>query len=560
MELKTVQIMDELEIGRPCIDMEDEGYNTEWSQELKLEESVREYVKAWILIPVIRRLLGWDGAGTADGTIFNLSVGYDLEGILQPRMQKFLDVMTGADDMIAEYIEEIAKNHPEFADVKAPGRVSRSCTLSTMHGCPPDEVGRIAAYLLGERGFHLSVKLNPTLMGPDFVRGTLRDTLGYESVDIPDSMFEHDLKFAQAVDIIKSMQDLAERKNLYFGVKLSNTLAMRNTKGFLPGNEMYMSGRPIYPITVNLWNKLNKAFGGDLSVSYSAGADAENTPLLLRCGAKSVTVATDILKPGGYSRFPQYIHNIFDEMSAIGASNLKEFAADRTSVLETAAASALKDPKYAKKSFRGLPKAKSPLTKFDCAMCRRCAEVCPNRANVTFNLSPVSVTLPLLSASGNTLRPSETETETFVTKQGKQILHIEDLCNECGNCGIFCVHQGLPYRDKPALCLNDKTFGAANPDGKDLFRLSPGQVRRRVNGREESLSVTERGCCYSAEGVSVEMDIETGGEAVRNFKVTSAEPGGAGASGNFSLSLRGAAEMWVIYSGVSGSLPWLLDY
>ena len=36
IELKTVQIMDELEIPRPCIDMEDEGYNVEWSQELKL--------------------------------------------------------------------------------------------------------------------------------------------------------------------------------------------------------------------------------------------------------------------------------------------------------------------------------------------------------------------------------------------------------------------------------------------------------------------------------------------------------------------------------------------
>ena len=44
IELKTVQILDELEIPRPCIDMEDEGYNVEWSQELKLEESAHEYV------------------------------------------------------------------------------------------------------------------------------------------------------------------------------------------------------------------------------------------------------------------------------------------------------------------------------------------------------------------------------------------------------------------------------------------------------------------------------------------------------------------------------------
>ena len=86
LELKTVQIMDELEFGRPCIDMEDEGYNAEWSQELKLEQSIHEYLKAWVLIPVLHRLLGWEKKDST-GMIFNLSVGYNLEGILSPRMQ-----------------------------------------------------------------------------------------------------------------------------------------------------------------------------------------------------------------------------------------------------------------------------------------------------------------------------------------------------------------------------------------------------------------------------------------------------------------------------------------
>ena len=59
IELKTVQIMDELEIPRPCIDMEDEGYNVEWSQELKLEESAQEYVNAWAFLHILPRVLGW---------------------------------------------------------------------------------------------------------------------------------------------------------------------------------------------------------------------------------------------------------------------------------------------------------------------------------------------------------------------------------------------------------------------------------------------------------------------------------------------------------------------
>jgi len=48
MELKTVQTLDELNVSKPCIDMQDEGYNCEWSQELKIYESFDEYLKAWI--------------------------------------------------------------------------------------------------------------------------------------------------------------------------------------------------------------------------------------------------------------------------------------------------------------------------------------------------------------------------------------------------------------------------------------------------------------------------------------------------------------------------------
>ena len=40
IELKTVQTLDEIQVTKPCIDMEDEGYNCEWSQELKIQEFI----------------------------------------------------------------------------------------------------------------------------------------------------------------------------------------------------------------------------------------------------------------------------------------------------------------------------------------------------------------------------------------------------------------------------------------------------------------------------------------------------------------------------------------
>ncbi len=380
IELKTVQIMDELEFGRPCIDMEDEGYNAEWSQELKLEKSIHEYIKAWVLLPVLHRLLGWENGGGID-TIFNLSVGYNLEGILEPRMQKFIDTMLDASGEIAAYHDELRKSFPDFADVEVPSALTNSCTLSTMHGCPPDEIGRIAKYLLEERGFHLTVKLNPTLMGPDFVRGTLNKTLGYTGIEIPDPVFEHDLKYPQALEIIRAMKESGEKHGRFFGVKLSNTLAMYNYRRIMPGEEMYMSGRSLYPITMNLWNNLNKDFGGDLNVSYSAGADAWNVARIFSCGALSVTMASDILKPGGYSRFLQCIENIETEMEERDAKNLAALAADKDRNLEKAASDALIDPRYKKQYFAGSPKVASGLRLFDC-ITAPCMEQCAVRQDV----------------------------------------------------------------------------------------------------------------------------------------------------------------------------------
>ena len=54
IELKTVQIKDELVIPRPCIDMQTIGFNVEWSQELRLEQSLEEYVKASMLIDMLK--------------------------------------------------------------------------------------------------------------------------------------------------------------------------------------------------------------------------------------------------------------------------------------------------------------------------------------------------------------------------------------------------------------------------------------------------------------------------------------------------------------------------
>ncbi len=325
IELKTVQTLDEIEVSKPCIDMQDEGYNVEWSQELKVRQSLDEYVRAWVLIHALHRKLGFPGE--APGVVFNASVGYNMEGILKPNMQGYLKSLQDASEFVRPYAGIVAKHFPAMGGMEIPDRMTDNVTLSTMHGCPPDEIEKIAAYLISEWGFHTNVKLNPTLLGPEHLRQILNKQTGFADVVVPDSAFGHDLKYADAVPMLERLRAAAKARSVQFGVKLSNTLEVENHRDAFQKKEkmMYMSGRALHAVTVNLAAKLSAEFSGGLMMSFSGGADAFNVAHLLRSGMKTVTVCSDILKTGGYLRMRQYIENTADAMKAARAADLPDF-------------------------------------------------------------------------------------------------------------------------------------------------------------------------------------------------------------------------------------------
>ncbi|RKY54918.1 MAG: putative selenate reductase subunit YgfK, partial [Candidatus Neomarinimicrobiota bacterium] len=135
IELKTIQTLDEIEVSKPCIDISDEGYNCEWSQELKIKQSFEEYLKAWIIIHILRHELNYSGEL---GTVFNMSVGYDMKGILQDNVQWFFDKMNDCSLEKADMINEIRNIYPKIDNIDIPDTISNNITLSTMHGCPAD--------------------------------------------------------------------------------------------------------------------------------------------------------------------------------------------------------------------------------------------------------------------------------------------------------------------------------------------------------------------------------------------------------------------------------------
>ena len=228
-ELKTVQTLDgeDLPVAKPCIDAADEGYNCEWSTELRVPEAFDEYVRAWYALKLIAREFE---LGDPDGFIFNMSVGYDLDGIRSPKIDDFIEGLKDASqsrvwaecrNRTLNRLDCFTNIDKSFVDAISP-HVCTSVTLSTLHGCPPDEIERIAAYLITEKKLNTFVKCNPTMLGYDAARSQL-DSLGFGYVAFGDHHFKGDLQFADAVPMFKRLDALAAEKDLTFGLKLSNT-------------------------------------------------------------------------------------------------------------------------------------------------------------------------------------------------------------------------------------------------------------------------------------------------------------------------------------------------
>src|SRR5262249_41112125 len=228
LELKTVQVNDRLVIGRPCIDMRTVGYNIEWSQELTVGQSLREYAKARLLVAILDELCGIPESER--DVVFDISVGYDLEGIRSRKMAGFFEGVRDASPVIEEERAILRRELPvslkRLADVPCPARLSDSATLSTFHGCQPGEISGICRFLLREVGLHTIVKLNPTLLGFENVKGILHETLGYRGIEVHRAAFDKDLQWEDALTMIADLSGDAARAGRNFGVKLTNTLVV----------------------------------------------------------------------------------------------------------------------------------------------------------------------------------------------------------------------------------------------------------------------------------------------------------------------------------------------
>ncbi|HTT68648.1 MAG TPA: 4Fe-4S dicluster domain-containing protein, partial [Gemmatimonadales bacterium] len=555
IELKTVQVLDELTIPRPCIDATNVGYNVEWSQELKLEASLREYVGAAMLIEILKAA-GVPGEGTPPAkleTLFDMSVGYGLEGIRSERVSGWIRAMKDAAPIVDELRARLTGPLATYRSLPFPARISDAVTLSTFHGCPAEEIEAIASYLLADLDVDVCIKLNPTLLGRAEVDHLLHDVMGYHDVQTTAEAFDKDLQLGDALAMVPRLQALARARGRRLAVKCSNTLVVKNHRTFFTDQVMYLSGPPLHVITMNLVRRLREALGGSVPISFSAGLDAHNVASAVAMNLVPTTTCTDLLRPGGYGRLPRYVASLEARMRELGvtrvpdlvlrhaghagaavrevvaacesstraaageldggaaerahrwmverlAPRLEAWAAaaagaaepldrlcaalaeefertiaptlppavgaacrsrlamleqalvDTAGVLNTPAAveQATADPRYRWEKNRGVPrKIGSKLWLYDCVNCDKCVPVCPNDAN--FAYEGPAMTLPFedveIDAKGRwRILPGD---DVFAIGETHQLANYADLCNDCGNCDVFCPEDGGPQVAKP---------------------------------------------------------------------------------------------------------------
>ncbi len=481
-ELKTVQVLDDLDIARPCIDMQTVGFNIEWSQELAVSESLEEYVKAWMMIEILRR---WEPlrpyvGGDPGPHIFDLSVGYDLAGIQTDKVAGYIDAMMDATAVIDRLRHQIPEPFAEFRDYDFPTRIADTLTLSTFHGCPPHEIEAMVKHLMDRHGLDVIVKLNPTLLGFGRVVEVLQQDLAYEHIRLNRLSFVEDLDIERAVDVLSELSKYAAAHDRKLGVKLTNTLVVNNDKGFLPDDPMYLSGPPLHVLATCLLDDLISTMpgmfrvhghDGPLQVSFSAGVSKENISATAGMGVAPITLSSDLLRPGGYGRLEPLLRRLERDMADEGIATLPEW---HRHVWDEARAAGFRGPaeahmteivrghrrsEYDLYSHEELPRSVDhDLEMWGCVACNFCVTVCPNDA--FFRLP----TPEGADVSGR-----------------QQYLVFAELCNECGNCMVFCPEDGDPAQVKPKLYLDDMRFAASAGQG---FLVEAGPAGVTVTAHE----------------------------------------------------------------------------
>ena len=70
-----------------------------------------------------------------------------------------------------------------------------------------------------------------------------------------------------------------------------------------------------------------------------------------------------------------------------------------------------------------------------------------------------------------------------------QILHVDRMCNECGNCFVFCPYDSRPYKEKLTLFSTEKEFRESDNPG--FFHLGGHRFLLRTDGAARTIDLDQ---------------------------------------------------------------------
>ena len=142
----------------------------------------------------------------------------------------------------------------------------------------------------------------------------------------------------------------------------------------------------------------------------------------------------------------------------------------------------------------------------DCdEVCSLCVTVCPNRANLAYAMTPLTLSLPVLTVRSERL--VAVGSKSFAVDQGVQIVNVADFCNDCGNCTTFCPTSGEPFKDKPRFWIDGEGFEEATGDVFRMDRSGGALVlEARLGGERHRLTCLDSVLEYRSETVVARLD------------------------------------------------------
>ena len=75
-----------------------------------------------------------------------------------------------------------------------------------------------------------------------------------------------------------------------------------------------------------------------------------------------------------------------------------------------------------------------------------------------------------------------------------QIIHVDGMCNECGNCATFCPYDSRPYKEKFTLYWSEEDFNDSTNEGFLLLDADKQLYRVRLDGQVGDYTVSGPGC------------------------------------------------------------------